>query len=54
MVAPNLEEIGDFKISCKEYEQHLTSAGFHFLVDKIGPLDRDDIGGVYVYKAWLP
>lgn len=49
-----LEEKGDFKISCTQYEKHLREAGFDFNPpEKIGPLDRDDIGGVYVYTAWL-
>jgi len=49
-----LEEKGDFKISCTQYEKHLREAGFDFNPpEKIGPPDRDDIGGVYVYTAWL-
>lgn len=49
-----LEEKGDFKVSCSQYEKFLTDAGFKFRKEKIGPLDRDDIGGIYVYVAWLP
>ncbi|MDJ0580116.1 methyltransferase domain-containing protein [Crocosphaera sp.] len=49
-----LRELGDFKVSCSEYEKLLKEAGFKFTREKIGPLDIDDIGGVYVYKAWIP
>lgn len=49
-----LEQKGDFKISCEQYEAHLRSSGFEFSKEKIGPKDRDDVGGVYVYVAWLP
>ncbi|MEL6989650.1 MAG: class I SAM-dependent methyltransferase, partial [Bacteroidota bacterium] len=48
-----LEEKGDFKLSCSQYEKFLQDAGFKFKKEKIGPLDRDDIGGIYVYTAWL-
>lgn len=48
-----LEEQGDFKVSCSQYEEFLINAGFKFKKEKIGPLDRDDIGGIYVYIAWL-
>lgn len=48
-----LNEKGDFKVSCRQYEDFLHSAGFHFKKEKIGPLDKDDIGGVYVYIAAL-
>lgn len=47
-----LEEIGDFKVSCEHYESLLSEAGFQFEKEKIGPKDRDDVGGVYVYTAW--
>lgn len=49
-----LEEIGDFKVSCEEYERLLQTVGFEFKKDKIGPVKPDDIGGIYVYTAWLP
>jgi spermidine synthase len=48
-----LREIGDFKVSCTEYEELLTKAGFNFKKEKIGPQLLDDVGGVYVYTAWL-
>ncbi|ARV57321.1 hypothetical protein BZZ01_00600 [Nostocales cyanobacterium HT-58-2] len=48
-----LEKTGDFKVSCSQYEEYLTSAAFTFERKKIGPLDRDDVGGVYVYRSWL-
>jgi len=32
------------------FEEELTSAGFKMIArKKMGPLDRDDVGGVYVY-----
>lgn len=46
-----LEELGDFKVSCQEYEAHLEEAGFTFTREKIGPLGRDELGGVWVYLA---
>ncbi|MDZ7958027.1 MAG: methyltransferase domain-containing protein [Aulosira sp. DedQUE10] len=45
-----LEGIGDFKVSCEEYEDLLTTSCLRFAKEKIGPLDRNDIGGVYIYK----
>ena len=46
-----LEGIGDFKISCEEYEDLLTTSSLILeSKKKIGPLDRNDIGGVYIYK----
>ena len=47
-----LEQNGDFKISCCQYEEFLLTNGFAFTRKKIGPLNQDDVGGVYVYKAW--
>ncbi|MBD2180884.1 methyltransferase domain-containing protein [Aerosakkonema funiforme] len=52
-----LEEKGDFKVSCEQYEGYLNKAGFKFKQERIGPPDPElakRIGGVYVYKAWLP
>jgi SAM-dependent methyltransferase len=48
-----LEGIGDFKVSRREYEKTLQDHGFSFTAKKIGPLDKDGLGGVYVYVAWL-
>jgi SAM-dependent methyltransferase len=48
-----LRGIGDFKLSCQQYEKFLREAGFEFHKEKIGPLDQADVGGVYVYRAWL-
>lgn len=45
-------DAGDYKLSCKQYERWLMEAGFRFCKEKIGPLDREDVGGVYVYQAW--
>ncbi len=44
-----LDENGDFKLSCEEYEELLRKEGLNYEKIKIGPKDRDDIGGVYVY-----
>ncbi|NER19539.1 MAG: methyltransferase domain-containing protein [Symploca sp. SIO1C2] len=45
-----LEEKGDFKVSCSQYENFIRNAGFKVKKKiKIGPLNRDDIGGIYVY-----
>ncbi len=49
-----LEKNGDFKVSCSQYEELLSTNGFAFTHKKIGPLNQNDVGGVYVYKAWLP
>lgn len=46
-----LDEVGDFKITCEEYEKHLQDARFEWQKQKIGPLERN-VGGVYVYTAW--
>ena len=46
-----LEQIGDFKLSCSEYEAETKEAGLHLdLKEKIGPLDDDSVGGVFVYR----
>jgi hypothetical protein len=50
-----LSEIGDFKLTCKEYESKIKAAGF--TVESkvlIGPTDTPDVGGVYVYTMRLP
>lgn len=44
-----LQAIGDFKVSCEIYERSLGEAGFAFEKERIGPRDREDLGGVYVY-----
>lgn len=49
-----LEEKGDFKVSCTQYEMQLRNARFEFKQEKIGPLELQDVGGVYVYTAHLP
>ena len=48
-----IEERGDFKTSIEEYTAALRKAGFQFDVQKIGPTDRNDVGGVYVVVARL-
>jgi SAM-dependent methyltransferase len=45
---------GDFKVSCEQYEADLIANHLAFTKEKIGPLDRDDVGGVYVYVVWQP
>ncbi|MBD2609263.1 hypothetical protein H6G81_33355 [Scytonema hofmannii FACHB-248] len=47
-----LEQNGDFKVSCSQYEEFLLTNGFTFTHKKIDPLNQDDVGGVYVYQAW--
>lgn len=49
-----LEEKGDFKVSCTQYEMQLRNARFEFQQEKIGPSELQDVGGVYVYTAHLP
>ena len=45
-----LDMVGDFKRHEAMFEEELESAGFKMLVKKkMGPLDRNDIGGVFVY-----
>ncbi len=44
-----LEEVGDFKLSCEEYEDLLTKAGFLYEKEKIGPKEDLGVGGVYIY-----
>lgn len=48
-----LEEIGDFKVTCEQYEEFLSKSGFSFKKEKIGPKNRNDIGGIYVYTIWF-
>lgn len=45
-----LDMIGDFKRHSIMFEEEMESAGFKLIEKKkIGPLDRDDVGGVFVY-----
>lgn len=45
-----LDMIGDFKRHEAMFEQEMESAGFKLAVKKkIGPLDRNDVGGVFIY-----
>ncbi|AVZ75672.1 hypothetical protein SLUN_29175 [Streptomyces lunaelactis] len=48
-----LAKQGDFKLSRSLYEQILKEQGFQFRAKKIGPLDDDSVGGIYVYELWL-
>ena len=45
-----MEELGDFKLSCEEYEELLSAAGLSFEKEKIGPTDDEGVGGIYVYS----
>jgi SAM-dependent methyltransferase len=44
-----IEEQGDFKVSCEIYEAELEKSGLRYSKVKIGPLDDDSVGGIYVY-----
>ena len=48
-----LAKQGDFKLSRSQYEQILREQGFEFRAKKIGPLDDDSVGGIYVYELWI-
>lgn len=45
-----IERKGDFKLSCGHYEEMLGRASFQFQRYCIGPLDTNQIGGVFVYS----
>ena len=45
-----LKSIGDFKVSCQHYESLAKKSGLALVSKhKIGPLEDDQVGGVYVY-----
>lgn len=45
-----LDMVGDFKRHEIMFEEEMESAGFRLIKKmKMGPLDRDDVGGVFVY-----
>ena len=45
-----LDMMGDFKRHEAMFEEEMTSAGFKMIEKlKMGPLDRDDVGGIFVY-----
>jgi SAM-dependent methyltransferase len=44
-----LEKRGDFKMPCEEFEKYLYEADLRFTKEIIGPKDRNDVGGIYVY-----
>ena len=45
-----LDMVGDFKRHETMFEEEMKSASFRCVMKKkIGPLDRDDVGGVFVY-----
>lgn len=45
-----LDMVGDFKRHEAMFEEEMRSAGFTCVMKKkIGPVDRDDVGGVFVY-----
>jgi hypothetical protein len=44
----------EFKEHCEGYRELLRQAGFRVAKEeRIGPRDREDLGGVYVYVATL-
>lgn len=45
-----LAGLGDFKLSCSQYERLLGIQGLSFRKKKIGPTDLENFGGVYVYE----
>ena len=49
-----LQNIGDYKLSCSQYEALAQKSGLRQIhKQKIGPLDREDCGGIYVYAFSL-
>lgn len=45
-----VEMIGDFKRSANKFEAEMNTSGFsQEMKEKMGPLDQDDVGGVFVY-----
>ena len=45
-----LDMVGDFKRYEEMFEEEMESAGFKLIKKrKVGPSERDDVGGVYVY-----
>jgi SAM-dependent methyltransferase len=52
-LASGIEGLGDFKTSIDEYVRTLEDCGFRVTYEKIGPRDREDVGGVYVLVARL-
>lgn len=45
-----LNEKGDYKVSCSQYEQMLLQAGFSFQRERVGPAADLGVGGVYIYR----
>lgn len=46
------KEVGDFKVSCEDYESQLRDFGFSYSKIRVGPDDTSlaqEVGGVYVY-----
>ncbi|MEM9554004.1 MAG: class I SAM-dependent methyltransferase [Acidobacteriota bacterium] len=47
-----LNELGDFKLSCAQYERYVVEAGFRFekrLIGPASPAEAERVGGIYVY-----
>ncbi|MGA0559771.1 methyltransferase domain-containing protein [Larkinella sp. VNQ87] len=45
-----IQGMGDFKLSCDQYERYLRESKFEIVSkDLIGPKDQSDVGGIYVY-----
>jgi len=46
----NLFGVEEYKISTQLFEEDIKKAGFKIMdKEKVGPLDRDDVGGIFVY-----
>ena len=46
-------QLGDYKLSCDRYEELLRQTGFIFTKQQIDSSIYEQVGGVFVYKAWL-
>ena len=44
---------GDYKLACEQYESLLRKIGFTFTKEQINDSLYEEVGGVFVYKAWL-
>ncbi|MEL7076878.1 MAG: methyltransferase domain-containing protein [Cyanobacteria bacterium J06582_2] len=48
-----LNHQGDYKLSCDRYEHLLAQAGFSFKQEQVNNAVYEQVGGVFVYRAWL-
>ena len=44
---------GDYKLSCEQYERLLRKIGFTFTKQQINNSLYEQVGGVFIYQAWL-